>query len=277
MKNTQARKKFKNDFWQSNHYLITTLVGLDSIYKWAVNRKPDEFSTSWNPIDPARSAVRSRTFVLRSFLGATVDALDTYINYIFLSTIYFQNSSPEQKIFNINSRSIYYKALHLWKHFWIDPVTIALVRVMITWRNHIMHSSADNKITQDDKNTILSNIAIIQNEYCWLIIDKSFFDKVENGGDLTFKEVASLIKASHRYVQDFDEKVIQSIDISQVCLNYTKHILTHNISFRTKYYDRLWEKREWLVKNLLRTDIWIDQDDYSNLGLCYIINKQEII
>ena len=72
MNATKAKKKFKKRFGQANHLLITTLVGLDSIESGKIVEKPSEFSTSWNPMEPKRSAERARMFVLQSFLGLSL-------------------------------------------------------------------------------------------------------------------------------------------------------------------------------------------------------------
>ena len=55
MKRTIARKEFKEQFGQSNHFLITSLIGLNIIEKSEEIIKPEEFSTSWNPKDKNNS------------------------------------------------------------------------------------------------------------------------------------------------------------------------------------------------------------------------------
>ena len=79
MSATRAKKTFKKRFGQANHLLITALVGLDAIETGEVSKKPESFSTSWNPIEPKRSAERARIFTLKSFLGWAVESLEMYL------------------------------------------------------------------------------------------------------------------------------------------------------------------------------------------------------
>ena len=75
---TQARWAFKDLLGQANHFLITILVGLDGVRSGEVTLHP-EFRTSWNPQNVARSAERSRIFVMDLALIRSIDALDTYM------------------------------------------------------------------------------------------------------------------------------------------------------------------------------------------------------
>ena len=106
---TKAKKEFKKRFGQANHLLITTLIGLDSIESGNITRKPEGFSTSWNPKDPKRSAERARIFSLQSFLGWAVESLEMYLTEL--------NRKPKELesgeltvIFSKAGRSIYQKA-----------------------------------------------------------------------------------------------------------------------------------------------------------------------
>ena len=78
MKKTHARRKFKKLLGQANYFLITSLIGLNYIKETENIKKPDEFSTSWEPHNPKVSALRSRVYILNSSLAWTVDCLDSY-------------------------------------------------------------------------------------------------------------------------------------------------------------------------------------------------------
>jgi hypothetical protein len=276
MKTTKARRKFKSEFWQTNHYLITSLIGLDSIFQWNIKEKPKEFSTSWEPHNMKRSAVRSREFILKSFLWTTVDALDLYIRTLNMRPSLFPEWSKERTILETNQASVYRNVLDLWKLLGVNGILIALVRILITWRNNVIHYYARNKIDPQDRDVLQKNLSLIQSDYCGFIIDNNFFNRIENGDNLTFKEVASLIKASHRYVQDFDEKVIQTIDISEVCLSHITNKIASDKLFKSKYYHLIWKEREKLVKNVLTADIWINEDDYDKIIETYSIDKSKV-
>lgn len=81
MKQTKARKEFKKKFGQQNHFLITSLIGLDYLENNYVEC-PESFSTSWNPKDKKQSVRRSRDFLLQSFLTSAVDGIDMYISML---------------------------------------------------------------------------------------------------------------------------------------------------------------------------------------------------
>ena len=76
---SKPRKDVKKILGQANHFLITILVGLDSVKKNNITL-PTEFRTSWNPKDKIRSVMRTREYILNSSLAWAVDCLDSYLS-----------------------------------------------------------------------------------------------------------------------------------------------------------------------------------------------------
>ena len=76
-----ARRHFKQRIGQVNHFLITTLIGLDGV-KSKEFTLPEEFRTSWNPRSVERSAERSIRFILDASLSWVVDNLDSYFTIV---------------------------------------------------------------------------------------------------------------------------------------------------------------------------------------------------
>lgn len=82
MKQSSARRTFKRNFGQANHFLVTCLVGLHTLENSDIIRAPVDLHAAWSPKDKASSISRSKHFVLQSFLGWAVDSLDTYLGLL---------------------------------------------------------------------------------------------------------------------------------------------------------------------------------------------------
>jgi hypothetical protein len=213
MKATKAKKEFKKRFGQANHLLITTLVGLDSIESGKVTEKPEGFSTSWNPINAVRSAERARIFTLQSFLGWAVESLEMYLTEL--------NRKPKEllsidleAIFSSAGQSIYKKAIGIGDHTEIAPVLTALIEILITWRNNTLHYDIDNQIRATSRDVLSSNTEIIRESFCGLEISQ-LLGTWESKGDFTFKETASLISATHKFVDAIDQFAIDNLDVER--------------------------------------------------------------
>ena len=78
LKYSYALKEFKSLAGQSNHFLITILIGLDAVENGDAE-KSDDFKTSWNPKNVTSSARRSRMFSINATLAWLIDAFDSYV------------------------------------------------------------------------------------------------------------------------------------------------------------------------------------------------------
>lgn len=268
MDKTIARKKFKTEFWQTNHFLITSLIWIDSIEKWLVKEKPIDFSTSWNPKDIKRSCERSRIFILKSFLWWTVDALDMYIQSLRKKPNYFFNDSKATSIIDGAGNSVYNKAINLWDYLKIDKVLVSLIDILITWRNNVIHYYWENNLLKETEKVIKDNEETIKREYCWIEIS-SIFNKVKKWDILTFKEVASLIKATHNFVEQIDKKVIAKLNLDDFCYEILIEEFKNNSNFRKKLYSLKKERKKEFLNNFLKINIWIDESDYKLIEKCY--------
>jgi hypothetical protein len=213
MNTTPAKKEFKKRFGQANHFLITTLVGIDGIKSGQITEKPASFSTSWNPIDPKRSAERSRVFVLKSFLAWAVESLEMYMTEL--------NRKPkllESEQFTIlysrAGQSVYKKTIFIADEVQVDPILIALMEVLITWRNYTFHYDIDNEIRDSSLNCLLNKSDEVKSRFAGLDITQ-LKKTWETGGDFTFKEAASLIKATQDFVSEIDKYILNNIDFER--------------------------------------------------------------
>lgn len=210
---TKAKKEFKKRFGQANHLLITTLIGLDSIESGVVSRKPEGFSTSWNPRNPKRSADRARIFTLQSFLGWAVESLEMYLTEL--------NRKPKELeseeltvIFSKAGQSVYRKAIGVGEHAEVDPLLIAMMEILITWRNYTFHYDIDNEIREESKNILKASEERIRSEFCGLEIGQ-LQETWETQRDFSFKETASLINATHKFVTAIDLYAIANLDFER--------------------------------------------------------------
>lgn len=199
MKQTKARKTYKKQFGQQNHFLITSLIGLDYIEKNDV-ACPPSFSTSWNPKDKVRSTRRSRDFQLTSFLAFSVDGIDMYISLLNRSPKYIHDDEFCESI-STAGRSVYNKVKIISEYLDGDKRYLCLVLLMISLRNNLLHSMAENAVEQVHKKILIENKEWIAENFRGLDIDL-LLKKVSENTPPSFKEVASLINASHLFVED---------------------------------------------------------------------------
>ncbi len=263
MKSTKARRLFKSRFGQANHFLITSLIGLHEVENNPNLKKPDEFSTSWEPHDVFRSARRSREFLLDSFLSHAVDGVDLYLTYL--------NKSPKpiadidfELIFEKAQRSVYSKVLGIQEYFKADKTLTGLVLLLITWRNNLTHFFAENEILGEYETHLKNEEEKIKAKFCGLEI-RQLIPKAHEGKSLTFKEVASLINAAHLYVQKIDEIVISKIDFEDFANRTLDYHYKNNKGSKLKYSNLHPDKKERFILNVLQNTSSFEPQDIKKI------------
>lgn len=252
---TRAKKEFKRRFGQANHFLITSLVGLDGIESGIVTKKPESFATSWSPQDPKVSARRARLFLLNSFLGWAVESLEMYVSEI--------NRTPKEiqtdEFHSIYSEghSIYNRTTKIGEGAGIDPVLIGLMEVLITWRNYVFHYDIDNKVRKESFELLLAESERISNEFSGLNVGE-LKTTWERGKDFSFKETASLIHATHQYVSELDRHLISKLDLERYAKESVLHHLKENPSSYAKYKSFQFEKQKNYLETLIQNKIGVD-------------------
>lgn len=252
MKQTPARTRFKDHFGQANHYLVTSLVALHCLDASDVSTAPPELHTIWNPKEKKASIQRTRLFTLNSILGSAVDAIDMYISLLQRKPNYIRNTLLESAL-DASNRSVQKKVLAVSLHYSIDPCVCALLDVLITWRNNIVHELAENTLLHETKNILAANGTLIAAQYRGLNVSQ-LPKKAESGENLTFKETASLINAAHHFVEQVDTKVIKSLNISELCFDIIQKAINNKEQkdhFYAKYKSLPLDKRNRFVKNWL--------------------------
>lgn len=106
------------------------------------------------------------------------------------------------------------------------------------------------------------------------MINSWLIDKAENWKELTFKEVASLISATHKYVEVYDAKIIEQLNLETICLDCIKEELSSNNEFKRNYYFFKQKRKEAMILTFLNIKIWINkEDDYEKIKSCFSIPK----
>ena len=260
MKQTKARKQFKKLFGQQNHFLITCLIGLDYVENYDV-KCPDSFSTSWNPKDKNQSTRRSREFLLQSFLASAVDGLDMYISLLNRTPKYVTDNKFEKTISDAG-RSVYKKVENISVYFSINQVYKVLCLALITLRNNLLHSMAENELSKDDCKLLLDNNDLIKEKFCGLDIS-DLLKKISNKEAPTFKEVASLIRATHLFVEEVDSKIICNISEDFYYEALSKYFFDEPKLFQ-KYSRFSGTERKRLIENIFENRLGIAKGDISN-------------
>lgn len=237
MKYTLARKTFKRQLGQANHFLVTALVALDCLDK-NPQHQAIGLHAAWSPKNVSHSVQRSRVFILHSFLGTAVDALDVYFSLLNRKPDYLQDPLFSGEL-QACGRSVYKKAKAFSDWVPAPDIEAALVEVLITWRNNVMHELADNVISDRSKDTLQRRSEQIASLYCGLN-PINLVNKAESADDLTFKETASLIAAVHNFVQATDHHILGKLDRPSLYLSLLRESLEKNSTnhgFRTRLFD----------------------------------------
>jgi len=222
---SQALKKFKNEIGHANHMLITMLVGLDGIVDHDVDAR-DEFHTSWNPKSKSISVSRSKEFTKKSSLAWLVDCVDMYLRLINQSPSLISDSKLKSDLDSMdNSRSVYKRVFIICGHLSIQTVELAMIDLMICWRNRLVHYQADNEIRKQSLEVLLNNTEKITQDYCGLNIS-STISSFSKSSVPSFKEVSSFIRAAISLLYQIDENLLHKLG----SVEYADRILIHYLT-----------------------------------------------
>jgi hypothetical protein len=123
--------------------------------------------------------------------------------------------------------------------------------VLITWRNNVFHELADNRVHQKTREALAEHSELICATYRSLLVD-GLVAKAEKGEALTFKETASLINATHAFVQEVDAAVLSRLDVRLFCVDAVVDALSANAdggAFSAKYHSLTGEARSRFLRN----------------------------
>jgi hypothetical protein len=255
-------KLFKREIGQANHYLITILIGLDGVKSGNVE-KNEEFSTSWNPKNRTASADRSREFSMKSALSWVVDNLDMYFRMSYEEPKLINNSDLQSSI-DKNNQSVYNSFISFGKFYNFDQINSSIVDLMICWRNRLIHYKAQNKPSSEVISFLRESRNEIMKRHNGMDITLTI-ERFENKQVPTFKETASMIKATIEYVYQLDNYLIESLDL----LTYSDKIIIkyirENLEKRLRnIYNNDDESRVKVIRNIL-SEYGLNEKENSSL------------
>lgn len=258
--NSRALHYFKDLIGQNNHFLITILVGLDEVAAEKATLG-SEFSTSWNPKDTRNSAMRSRQFAIKATLSWIVDSIDAYFTLAYRVPKLVQSEAFSESMDGTN-QSVSNKLEVFRKHINCLDVEYALVKLMIVWRNRLVHNFAENDITEEIRKILSTeaNKKYIKENYRNLEIDK-LLESFDNSFKSIpkFKEITSFVSAAVKFITDVDDKLVSSLDLEK----YFKEIIYNYIlgdpnmqtpndkDSRLKRLQGIWNKNDEIKKKKL--------------------------
>ena len=151
---------------------------------------------------------------MESFLVRTVDSLDSYFMLI--------NQSPKlvpanlQSSFDAAGRSVN-KRFEVFFDNFVDQAQgfreyASLVALSIQWRNNVTHFNADN-ILDEKYLTILKSSQEFFESNCRRLNILDTINHFHNNDSPTFKETASIIAATHRFIQFLDARLLRELGL----------------------------------------------------------------
>lgn len=275
MKKTTARIKFKSHLGNANQFLVTSMVALHHLKESDTNVAPEELHTTWSPKDRDGTIDRSRIFIKQSFLAWAVDGIDMYVSLLNKTPKYLQKTS-EQAVIERARRSVLKKSVFLGKELGVNPVIVALVDVLITWRNNAVHCLAENELMSGHDELIQDNKSWIAETFRGL--DPALLaQKAERGDGLTFKETASLINVTHKYVEEVDGIVIKNLDKEKFAVEAIAKAVRKSPEFLRKYSSLQDEKREAMIKVWLQNNLAFPNPGPKVLAACCDIESIKMV
>lgn len=250
---TRARWAFKQLLGQANHFLITVLVGLDGVRSGKIELG-EEFQTSWNPRDVARSADRSRVFVLDLALVRAVDALDTYMMHSARKPLALPNADFIAAM-DGTGRSVAKRLAVFDAHLEsVDSRTKSAIDIAIEWRNQRVHSLAKDTIDKRTKDALLSHEKYFSTGYSGLDI-KELLSRFDSGEAPTFKEAAAVVRLCHEAVEHYDKYLLEQLNVETYLKASLVRFFGENGGAEAVAIRKTWghpTKKQEKVKRLLR-------------------------
>lgn len=265
---TPARVSFKSNAGQNNHFLITVLVGLDSVHSGNAVLM-DDFSTSWSPKNVQQSALRSRQYALVASLAWITDLVDVYRKRLLTMTSVFDVTFAG-KVNIIDGRANRLSAVVSALEVQDDDPNLLLTLFAIRWRNTIVHSDASTRLDNSLRKKLLKKSEILREAHRGLDVERSVLS-FEHGGAPTFKEVASFIAAAQKLVQLCDTAAIAKMDLDQYAEStlsrYFSDLHVNNAQVFSQYWPNDPVKTSQRLKNVLKQLGFTEIGISSNISL----------
>lgn len=208
---SRPRSAFKNLLGSANHLIITAMVGLDAIERGVVREVPKDLRAAWSPKDAVASAKRSRRLILDMALIRAIDAVDVYLREAVRKPALIQSAAFRSDL-DSAGLSIFKKLQSVERNVSnLDRLPLAILFVMIAWRNRSAHSEADRDAPQCHLKVLEAERTQLAERFSGLDAEMLLggYEAIRRP---TFKEVASLINAAHHFIAELDFKLLSSLN-----------------------------------------------------------------
>lgn len=211
---SRPRSSFKGLLGNANHLIITALVGLDAVERGVVQEVPEDLRVAWSPKDPVSSAKRSRRLLLDMALIRAIDAIDVYLREAVRKPTLVQSDAFRRDL-DAAGLSIFEKLQAVEKHCPdVDSLPLALIFLMVAWRNRGAHSEADRDAPQHHLEVLRARSHELAERFRGLD-SKMLLRGYDAMRPTTFKEVASLINAAQHLVAELDLRLLGKLDVDR--------------------------------------------------------------
>ena len=206
------------------------MVGLDAVARGDAHLSK-EFSTIWAPRDATQSARRSREFACKALAAWLTDSIAAYINNLSASPSIITDSALAATMEAGRSVGDKIRALAVACGQEADASTL-LVRVGVIWRNRLVHYQATNPISRALADALLACRQEITSDYQGLDVAR-LLDSAGRSHAPTFKEVTSLVRAAHKFVEQVDGQLLGRSDLNIYVMNILSHYISTSPAERT--------------------------------------------
>ena len=219
---------------QNNHFLITILVGLDSVETGQATLSPN-FSTWWDPRDAKTSARRSREFAIKALLAWVSDGLYAYMRQLAKERNGYLCADDCASV--MNEDGLWARLNRLATVSRVDVgVERHLCELLVVWRNKVVHSDSRDAVPGDLRRRLLASSQEIAEGYRGMDVE-SALDRAARGRAPTFKEITALVSAAHDFVENLDRAVIEHMNLDQ----YLRAVLVAYVAVDPdKRADNIW-------------------------------------
>lgn len=211
-------KEFKKNVGQSNHYLITLLIGLDAVKNGY--KKPDYLDSKWDPENLDNSVNRTKIYSFRAAMAWLGDNVDTYFSSI---TSLLRKLNPSSDLLLEIDFSNVHSVHKVFTHFKdksSDKIGVeywAYVDMLIQWRNNLTHKNASNSLIPEASTYFNSNKSGIIKSYKGKEIDihldtKKLLNDFKDNETITLKDIATLISKTIQYITKLDNLIMEQIN-----------------------------------------------------------------
>ncbi|WP_134063869.1 hypothetical protein [Mycobacteroides salmoniphilum] len=135
----------------------------------------------------------------------------------------------KQQIERIDSRALRLRELAKLLKINLGDPNLLMVLLAFAWRNRVVHSDAYTKVDAELKARLAEQAGDIAQLYNGLEINRTIAACEESAAP-SFKEVAAIIRASHKLVEDIDSSATSNIDYD----SYVESLLCEHFAGRFK-------------------------------------------